>query len=458
MRLRGGIRPQEQLELALDFAGCPGGVGEPLRSSRVSESPVGTESLMEEVCELGNMVRALGRVVSNGGSAGIDGMTAEDLRDGFEREWPGVREALLAGRYRPKPVRRAEIPKPGGGTRKLGIPTVWDRTIQQAVLQVLQPRWDPSFSDASYGFRPGRTAHDAIARARSYVSEGYTWVVDIDLERFFDRVHHDRLMAEVARKVRDKRLLKLIRGYLTAGVLEDGLVSRTEEGTPQGGPLSPLLSNLVLDELDRELASRGLKFVRYADDCNIYVRSERAARRVMCGVSRFITKRLRLRVNSEKSAVGRPWERKFLGFNIGTGKAARVRIADSSIERFRFRVRGLTRRCRGISAERLASDLASLLRGWAGYYGITEWPKQLEELDGWIRHRVRSYIWSQWKTGQRRYRELTRRGISTYRARQAAATHRGPWHVSALSTVNKALSSARLAELGLPSLGSLRST
>ena len=311
-----------QLKLALPEEGrgeaprASGGGTEPEMAKRETESPAGTERMMEEVCERGNLFEALKRVQRNRGAPGVDGMTVDELPGYLREHWPAVREALLAGTYKPQPVRRVEIPKPGGGARKLGIPTVQDRMIQQAILQVLQPRWDPTFSEHSYGFRPGRRAHWAVRQAQRYIAEGRRWVVDIDLEKFFDRVNHDRLMAKVAERIADKRLLKLLRAYLNAGVLENGLVKPTTEGAPQGGPLSPILSNLVLDELDRELERRGHSFVRYADDCNIYVRSERAGQRVMESMTGFITKKLKLRVNEAKSAVARPWERKFLGLSL----------------------------------------------------------------------------------------------------------------------------------------------
>ena len=324
------------------------------------ERPAGTEDLMEEVVEEDNVKKALRRVRSNRGSPGVDGMTVRELPDHLREHWSEIRGQLLAGTYTPQPVKRVELPKSGGGVRKLGIPTVRDRLIQQAILQVLQPRWDPTFSDSSFGFRPGRSAHQAVAQAQQYVAEGYGWVVDFDLERFFDRVHHDRLMARVAQRVEDKRLLKLLRAFLNAGVLEDGLVRATTEGTPQGGPLSPLLSNLVLDDLDRELEKRGHRFARYADDCNIYVKSERAGHRVMESVSRYITKKLKLRVNREKSKVRRVVQGQFLGFGFILGKNGTVKrkIAPHAIKRMKQRVRELTRRTKGKSLEQVIEVLA----------------------------------------------------------------------------------------------------
>src|SRR6267142_5891977 len=348
-----------------------------------AESPANTIRLMEEVCERENLLEALRRVKANKGSAGIDGMTVGQLSGYLKEHWLTIREQLLNGTYKPQPVRRVEIEKPdGGGIRKLGIPTTLDRFLQQAVMQVLQRRWNPTFSDHSYGFRPGRSAHQAVTQAQLYLAEGYGWVIDLDLEKFFDRVNHDKLMGQVAKRVEDKRLLQLIRAFLNAGVMENGLVSPSVEGTPQGGPLSPLLSNLVLDELDRELERRGHRFVRYADDCNIYIRSEKAGRRVMASLTRFIEGRLKLQINTEKSAVARPWHRSFLGFTVKDDPAYRRCIADKAVTRFKDRVRELTRRHRGVSLEKMIADLNPFVRGWAGYFGFSQW-RELPSLDGW---------------------------------------------------------------------------
>ena len=306
---------------------------------RGTESPAIAEQLMEEVCGRENCKQALKRVKANQGSAGVDGMTVQQLPDYLKQHWPAIREQLLSGTYKPQPVKRVEIPKPDGGVRKLGIPTVLDRFIQQAVMQVLQGRWDRTFSDHSYGFRPGRSAHQAVAQAQQYIAEGYRWCVDLDLEKFFDRVSHDKLMARIETRVSDRRMLKLIRAFLKAGVMESGLVSPVDEGTPQGGPLSPLLSNIVLDEFDRELERRGLRFARYADDCNLYVRSRRAGERVMASITRFITTKLKLKVNEKKSAVARPWERKFLGFSFTANREPKRRIAPKAVLRFKEKVR-----------------------------------------------------------------------------------------------------------------------
>ena len=364
-----GTRQQIQYSLALEpvdrgeprVGGHQG--AEPLVAKPAPESPAVTEQLMEEVCNRENLVRAWKRVRRNKGSPGVDGMTIDDARDYLREHWPSIRSQLLAGTYQPQPVKRVEIPKPDGGVRKLGVPCVVDRLIQQALLQVLQEQWDPTFSEHSYGFRPGRSAHQAVAQAQRYVAEGYGVVVDLDLEKFFDRVNHDSLMARVAARVTDKRVLRLIRAFLKSGVMEDGLVSPVDEGTPQGGPLSPLLSNLVLDDLDKELARRGHRFCRYADDCNIYVRSRRAGERVMASVSRFLTHKLRLKVNEAKSAVARPEERKFLGFSISNDGGER-RIAPKALDKFKTQIRDMTRRTRGISLPQLIEELTPYLIGW----------------------------------------------------------------------------------------------
>lgn len=422
-------------------------------ASRHTEGPArSTEHLMEEVCRRENLLTALRRVRRNKGSAGVDGMSVHALAPHLKEHWPHIREQLLAGAYTPAPVRRVSIPKPGGGVRKLGIPTVLDRFIQQALLQVLQGLWDPTFSEHSYGFRPGRSAHQAVAKAQSYMAEGYRWVVDIDLEKFFDRVNHDMLMGRVARRIRDKRVLKVIRAYLNAGVMEDGLVSPITEGTPQGGPLSPLLSNILLDDLDRELERRGHRFARYADDCNIYVRSRRAGRRVMAGVTLWLTGRLKLKVNASKSAVARPWERKFLGFTFAAQGPAKRRIAPQSLQRFQGRVRELTRRTRGVSLARMIGELGRYLTGWCGYYRFCQTPSVLRELDSWIRRRLRCMVWKQCKKGRARYGMLRRLGVRAHLAASTAASGRGPWRISHGAALQQALSGAYFDSLGLPRL------
>ena len=427
---------------------------ESLRTVHATESPAGTNRLMEEVCERENLKEALRRVKTNKGSPGVDGMTVDALADYLKQHWPAIREQLLNGTYEPKPVRRVEIPKPdGGGMRKLGIPSVLDRFIQQAVLQVLQRQWDRTFSDHSYGFRPGRSAHQAVAQAQQYVAEGYSWVVDFDLEKFFDRVNHDKLMGQVAKRVEDKRLLRLIRAFLNAGVMENGLVSPSVEGTPQGGPLSPLLSNLVLDELDRELERRGHRFVRYADDSNVYVRSERAGHRVMESVTRFITQKLKLKVNEAKSAVALPQERKFLGFSFTAGPEVKRAIAPKALNRFKQRVREITRRAKSVSIETTMAELAPYMRGWRGYFGFCETPEVLINLTRWVRLRLRAALWRQWKTPRRRRAALLELGVSPRLASNTAGSGRGPWYLARAKALSVGLPNAYFKSLGLPSLG-----
>jgi RNA-directed DNA polymerase len=407
---------------------------------------------MEAVVERENLKKALARVKRNKGAAGVDGMSVEGLSAYLKEHWPTIRAQLLAGTYKPQPVRRVEIPKASGGMRALGIPTVLDRFIQQAVMQVLQADWDRTFSETSFGFRPGRSAHQAVAQAQEYIASGHGVVVDIDLEKFFDRVNHDILMGLVAKRVADKRILRLIRGFLSAGVLEGGLVSPTEEGTPQGGPLSPLLSNLMLDMLDKELEKRGHHFVRYADDCNIYVRSQRAGERVMEGIEKFLAKRLKLKVNKTKSAVAKPSVRKFLGFGFMGGREPRRRIAPQAIDRFKAKVRELTRRQGGQSLSQVIKELSRYLIGWRGYFGFCETPSVLYALDCWIRRRLRAIAWKQWKHGRNRFAKLRRRGVGRAPAAQAAGSLRGPWRLSNSPALAKALPNAFFVSLGLATL------
>ena len=454
----GDKRQKNQLELALldeSRSEAPrvfSGGTESLAAERGTESLAIGKQWMEEVCERENCKRALARVRANKGSPGVDGMTVHELPGYLKQHWPAIREQLLSGTYQPQPVKRVEIPKPEGGVRKLGIPTVLDRFIQQAVMQVLQGEWDRSFSEHSYGFRPERSAHQAVAAAQQYIAEGYRWVVDLDLEKFFDRVSHDKLMGNIAERVSDKRLLKLIRAFLVAGVLEGGLVSPVDEGTPQGGPLSPLLSNIVLDELDRELERRGHRFARYADDSNIYVRSRRAGDRVMASITAFITTKLKLKVNQQKSAVAQPWERKFLGFSFSRFGPPKRRIAPKAVDRFKGRVRELTRRTRGVSTERMAEEVARYLRGWLGYFGKCETPSVLQSLEAWTRRRLRAAIWKQWKRGTVRFAELRKRGVGKDLAAQTAGSAHGPWRLAGSPALNLALSNAYFDSLGIPRL------
>jgi len=425
---------------------------EAVRGGYGTESPATPECLMEEVCQRDNLVRALKRVKANKGSPGIDGMRVEELADYLKEHWPRVREQLLQGAYQPQPVKRVKIPKPAGGERPLGIPTVLDRFIQQAVMQVLQGSWDRTFSEHSYGFRPGRSAHQAVAQAQSYIAQGYGYVVDIDLEKFFDRVNHDILMGLAAKRVKDKRVLKLLRAFLHAGVMEDGLVSPAAEGTPQGGPLSPLLSNLMLDVLDKELERRSHRFVRYADDCNIYVRSVRAGERVMAGVSRFLEKKLKLKVNRAKSAVARPGERKFLGFTFTFNENPRRRIAPQSLQRFKQRVRELIRAGRHLAPAHLVNRLKLYLSGWRSYFGFCETPSVLGKLDSWLRRRLRMVFWRQWKRGRTRFVALRQRGVNRDLAARTAGSAHGPWRLSRSPALSFALPNSYFISLGLPAL------
>lgn len=410
-------------------------------------------TLIEQVVRRENLVAAHARVVRNGGAPGVDGMTVDDLMPYCRQHWARLREQLLSGTYVPQPVRRVEIPKPDGkGVRTLGIPTVLDRFIQQALLQVLSPIVDPTFSDASYGFRPGRSTHQAVQRAREYIAAGHRWVVDVDLEKFFDRVNHDVLMARVARRVRDPRVLRLIRRYLQAGMMENGLVSPRTEGTPQGGPLSPLLSNILLDEWDRELERRGHQFVRYADDCNVYVRSKAAGERVLASLERWLAQCLRLRVNREKSGVARPWTRKFLGYSVTWDRAARLRVSPAAFKRLKTKLRGLLRQGRGRRLAAVVADLNLATRGWVVYFRLAEVKTSFEDLDKWLRRKLRCMVWRQWKRPRTRLHELRRRGLDETRARASAFNGRGPWWNAGASHMHAAIPTAALRQLGLLSL------
>ena len=397
-----------------------------------------------------NMQRAYQRVKQNGGSPGIDGMTVAVLSDHLRTNWAGIKAQLLAGSYRPLPVKRVHLPKHGGGVRLLGVPTALDRLIQQALLQILTPIFDPHFAKDSYGFRPGKRAHDAVRRAQAHIRDGYRFVVDMDLEKFFDRVNHDKLMARIARHVKDKRVLKLIRAYLEAGVLVQGVVQETVEGTPQGGPLSPLLANILLDDLDRELEKRGHRFVRYADDCNIFVKSRRAGIRVMDSVTEFVESRLKLKVNREKSAVDRPWKRRFLGFSYLSDKAATIRLAEKTLERFKERIRELTNRTRAVAMTERIERVNRYVTGWAGYFWLASAKKHLEALDGWIRRRLRMCLWKQWKRPKARLRNLRALGVPEWAARMMANSRRGCWEMS--RNTNNALGIPYWERQGLKSL------
>jgi RNA-directed DNA polymerase len=408
---------------------------------------------MEEVVESKNMQEAYRKVVGNRGAAGIDEMTVEELKPYLKTEWPAIKESLLGDQYRPRPVRRVEIPKPGGkGVRKLGIPTVVDRLIQQAILQVLDPIFDPGFSESNYGFRKGRSAHQAVLKAREYVRAGNRWVVDLDLEKFFDRVNHDVLMSRVARKVKDKRVLRLIRGYLQAGIMDGGLVEPSREGTPQGGPLSPLLSNILLDELDKELERRGHSFCRYADDCNIYVASQRAGERVKESVTAFLAKRLKLKVNEEKSAVDRPWKRKFLGYTLTAEGEPRLKVAPESEARLKAKLKDIFRRGRGQSLQRVIEEMKLVLVGWMSYFSLARVRNVFERLDEWIRRRLRVILWRQWKRPFARAKRLMARGLPEEQAWKSACNGRGPWWNAGAPHMNFAFPKAFFDRLGLVSL------
>ena len=411
---------------------------------------------MEAVVERNNLWRAYERVMRNKGAAGVDGLTVADFKAWLQQHWPAVRVALVTGEYMPMAVRKVAIPKPNGGVRLLGIPTVLDRLIQQALLQVLQPVFEPGFSEHSYGFRPGRNAWQAVQRAQGYIREGRRWVVDLDLEKFFDRVNHDILMSRVAREVKDERVLKLIRRYLEAGLMADGIVSVRTEGTPQGGPLSPLLSNILLSDLDCELERRGHRFCRYADDCNIYVGSEMAGQRVMKALTEYLERDLRLRVNREKSAVARPWDRKFLGYSFTWHKQVRLKIAETSLKRLKDKVREIVVGNASRSLAAAIHDLNPVLRGWTSYFRLTEVKSALQDLDGWIRRKLRCLLWRQWKRPATRNRKLQAKGLDGARAYKSARNGRGPWWNSGASHMNAACPKSYFAALGLVSLLDLR--
>ncbi|MGJ7923312.1 group II intron reverse transcriptase/maturase, partial [Neobacillus sp. LXY-4] len=399
-----------------------------------------------------NLLTALKRVEQNKGSHGIDGMSVKFLRQHLYENWDSLREALRTGNYQPSPVRRVEIPKPSGGVRLLGIPTVTDRFIQQAIAQVLTPIFDPSFSENSYGFRPNRSAHDAIRKAKGYIKEGFRWVIDMDLEKFFDRVNHDKLIGILAKRIEDRILLKLIRRYLQSGVMLNGVVQSTEEGTPQGGPLSPLLSNIILDKLDKELEARGHKFVRYADDCNIYVKSLKAGKRVMESITMFIEHKLKLKVNRDKSAVDRPWKRKFLGFSFTWNKEPKVRIAKQSIKRFKAKIREYTCRSKPIPMEVRIELLNRYLAGWCGYFALADTPSKFKEFDEWIRRRLRMCKWKQWKKPKTRVRKLIGLGVPDFKSHEWGNSRKKYWRIACSPILHKTLDNSYWSQRGLRSL------
>jgi len=416
-----------------------------------------TETLIEEVLRRENLFAALKRVRANKGAPGVDGMSVDELPDYLREVWPAIREQLLNATYVPTPVREVRLPKPGGGTRMLGIPTVLDRLITQAMLQVMSPIFDREFSVHSYGFRPGRSAHQAIEQACRYMAAGNRWVVDLDLERFFDQVNHDVLMSRVARKIQDKRLLKLIRRYLTAGIMQGGLVSRREAGTPQGSPLSPLLSNILLDDFDKELERRGHCFCRYADDANVYVGSRRAGERVMASLTHFLEVKLRLKVNRTKSAVDRPWKRKFLGYTVTNHRSPRLKPAPESVQRAKDRIRQITHQGRGRNILRVIKEINQFTRGWVGYFRLATVKQAFEDLDQWLRRRLRKILWEQWKKPKTRFRKLVALGVEVERARKATATGRAAWWNAGASHMHAAITNRVLAQWGLLSLlGQLR--
>jgi RNA-directed DNA polymerase len=408
--------------------------------------------LMERILSRENLLTALKRVEQNKGSHGIDGMCVKFLRRHLYDNWDSLREALRTGNYKPSPVRRVEIPKPGGGVRLLGIPTVTDRFIQQAIAQVLTPIFDPTFSESSYGFRPNRSAHNAIRKAKGYIKEGFRWVIDMDLEKFFDKVNHDKLMGILAKRIEDRILLKLIRKYLQSGVMLNGVVQSTEEGTPQGGPLSPLLSNIILDKLDKELEARGHKFVRYADDCNIYVKSLKAGERVMESITTFIEQKLKLKVNRNKSAIDRPWKRKFLGFSFTLNKEPKVRIAKESIKRFKAKIREITSRSKPFPLEVRIEMLNRYLTGWCGYFSLADTPSKFKEFDEWIRRRLRMCEWKQWKKPKTRVRKLTGLGVPNSKAYEWGNSRKKYWRIACSPILHKTLDNSYWSQRGLRSL------
>lgn len=443
MRQRNASEKQRELPLVIG--------DETLSGSIEEDAPVTGDQLMERIVSRDNLLNAYHRVKRNKGCAGIDGKSVDDLSTLLKQHWPSIKDQLLQGNYQPQAVKRVIIPKADGGQRQLGIPTVIDRLIQQAVLQVLQPQWDRSFSHGSYGFRPNRSAHQALAKSQQYINGGYKWVVDMDLEKFFDRVNHDKMMHRIKGRINDARVLKLINRYLKSGIVLDAQWEPSLEGTPQGGPLSPLLANLMLDDLDKKLERRGHKFVRYADDCNIYVKSRRAGQRVLDSITCYLSRHLKLTVNARKSAVDRPWKRTFLGFTFTrSGKAKRRKVSDGSLRRFKQTIRQLTRRTRGRTIQHIIADLRNYIRGWKGYFGFNEVPSPLKDLEKWVRRKLRCYLWKQW--GRSGYRQLRKRGVSTGLAWNTSKSAHGPWRLSQSPALVIALPWRYFNQLGLPNL------
>jgi RNA-directed DNA polymerase len=436
---------EKQRELPLETG------DETLSGSMEEDAPVTDDQLMERVVSRNNLFKAYHRVKRNKGCAGIDGKTIDDLPTLLKQHWPSIKAQLLQGHYQPQAVKRVIIPKADGGQRPLGIPTVVDRLIQQALLQVLQPQWDRSFSHCSYGFRPNRSAHQAIAQSQDYINDGYKWVVDMDIEKFFDRVNHDKLMHKVKQRIKDKRVLKLINRYLKSGIVLDAQWEPSLEGTPQGGPLLPLLANLMLDDLDKELERRGHNFVRYADDCNIYVRSRRAGQRVLDSLTRYLSRHLKLTVNARKSAVDRPWKRSFLGFTFTrNGKAKRRKVSEGSLKRFKQTIKKLTRRTRGRTIYHIIADLRNYIRGWKCFFGYSEVPSPLKDVEKWVRRKLRCYLWKQW--GRSGYRQLRQRGVKRHLAWNTVKSAHGPWRLSQSPALVIALPWRYFSDLGLPNL------
>jgi RNA-directed DNA polymerase len=448
-------RPERIRDAAAGSRCCP-------RTERqtvtAKEDKIGPQpsQLMEEVLRRENLIAAYKQVSANKGAPGVDGMKIEQLMGHLREHWPEYRQQLLDATYVPKPVRVVQIPKPSGGTRMLGIPTVLDRLIQQSILQVIGPIFDSGFSEFSYGFRPRRSALQAVSKAREYVAYGYRWVVDLDLEKFFDRVNHDIVMSRVARKIKDKRLLKLIRLYLQSGLMIDGVVTARESGTPQGGPLSPLLSNIILDDFDKELERRGHHFCRYADDCNIYVRSQSAGQRVMTSVTDFLEHRLKLKVNRDKSAVARPWKRKFLGYTVTTHKKPQLKPAPESIKRAKAKIVKITQSGRGRTIERVIGEVNLFIRGWFGYYRLSEVKQTFDLMDQWLRHRLRKILWEQWKTPKNRAKKLRSFGVWPDKAKRATSNGRGAWWNAGSPQMHAAVTNERLAKWGLKSLSQMQ--